>query len=119
MGRGVTSNEGALVELCDMSEVHPDTPKRVDKLGLAFAVFQVGESYYVTQDTCTHGPGSLSEGYVENGEVECPFHQGRFCIATGKPTLAPCTVPLQVWAVTLRGGKVCITQGQKPASGAS
>lgn len=100
--------EIALVELCDVSEIGPDAPRKVELAGEQLAVFQLGDSYFVTQDLCTHGPGSLSEGYVEGDEVECPFHQGRFCIRTGRPTAAPCTTPLKTWAVVVQGGKICI-----------
>ena len=102
------SDKAAVVELCDISEVRPDSPLKVEASGELLAVFQLGESYFVTQDLCTHGPGSLSEGYVDGDEIECPFHQGRFCIRTGRPTAAPCTVPLKTWPVVVRAGKICI-----------
>ncbi|MFN0004468.1 MAG: Rieske 2Fe-2S domain-containing protein, partial [Burkholderiaceae bacterium] len=39
---------------------------------------------YATQDTFTHGAASLSEGYIDGEEAECPFYQGLFHITTGK-----------------------------------
>ena len=50
----------------------------------------------MTQDECTHGPGYLSEGYIIDDEIECPFHQGRFHIPSGRATCAPATEPLKV-----------------------
>ena len=58
--------------------VREDTPVRVERDGRTYAVFNLSGQYHVTQDECTHGPGSLGEGWVEGEEVECPFHQGRF-----------------------------------------
>ncbi len=80
------------------------------------AVFQVDGNYYVTQDHCTHGPGSLSEGYLEGSEIECPFHQGRFDVITGEPTLPPCTIRLRTWAVILREGKILVDSAQHDTS---
>ena len=80
------------------------------------AVFQVDGNYYVTQDHCTHGPGSLSEGYLEGSEIECPFHQGRFDVITGEPTSPPCTIRLRTWAVTLREGKILVDSAQHDTS---
>ena len=97
-----------LTVLCRADDVTADAPLRVEQDGTVFAVFVVGDRCYVTQDACTHGPGSLSEGYVDGEEIECPFHQGRFHIPTGRPSAAPCTVPLRVWPVRLVDGQVCI-----------
>ena len=54
------------------------------------------------------GPGALSEGYVLDDEVECPFHQGRFHIPTGHATCAPATDPLKTWKVEVVDDRICI-----------
>ncbi len=97
-----------LVALCAAADVKPDTPVRAEIDGEGYAVFVIDGAYYVTQDLCTHGPGSLSEGFVEGCEVECPFHQGRFNIKTGEPTAPPCSEPVRVWTGQVVDGKVCI-----------
>lgn len=94
------------VELCGTDDVTPDMPFKAQMDGTDVAVFQLGDTYYVTQDLCTHGPGSLSEGYVEGDEIECPFHQGKFNIMTGVPTAPPCTEALRTWKVTVRDGRI-------------
>ena len=38
----------------------------------------------MTDDICTHGNASSSEGEIEEGKVYCPFHDGAFDIRTGK-----------------------------------
>lgn len=106
------SDEVRLVELCDVANVQPDLPFKAELEGTEVAVFQIGDQYYVTQDLCTHGPGSLAEGYIEGTEVECPFHQGKFDIITGQPTAAPCTEPLRTWKVEVRDGKICAATGR-------
>ena len=97
-----------LVPLCSLEEVKPDVPVRADVEGSSYAVFLVDGQYYVTQDLCTHGPGSMSEGFVEGCEIECPFHQGKFDIRTGVPTAPPCTEALRTWTAQVVDGKVCI-----------
>jgi len=105
-----------LLELCAIEDVSADTPIKVEAMGVQLAVFQVGENYYVTQDHCTHGPGSLSEGYLEGKEIECPFHQGRFDVTTGEPTSPPCTIRLRTWNVILRDGKILVDSAQHASS---
>ncbi|MGA8197182.1 MAG: non-heme iron oxygenase ferredoxin subunit [Acetobacteraceae bacterium] len=112
-------DDSRLTALCAAADVEDDTPVRVETHDTAFAVFRVGDRHYVTQDACTHGPGSLTEGFVDGEEIECPFHQGRFHIPTGRPSAPPCTVSLRVWEAHLIDGQVCIdvtSEGDSHAS---
>ena len=104
----------SLNELCKVSDVTSDQPFRAEVDGEALAVFEVNGRYYVTQNLCTHGPGSLAEGYVEGDEVECPFHQGRFNIVTGEACSAPCTVPLKTWDAVVDGDRILLGQVRNP-----
>jgi nitrite reductase/ring-hydroxylating ferredoxin subunit len=104
---------GSLVTLCAAAEVGSDTPLRVVLGNEAYAVFNVDGLFYVTQDQCTHGPGSLAEGFMMGTEVECPFHQGRFDVRTGEATAAPCTVALRTWTVSVVDGKLCIDPSER------
>src|SRR4051794_33548604 len=54
------------IELCGADEVEPGSAIKVETGDLSLAVFNVDGEYYVTDDLCTHGPGSLSEGYIED-----------------------------------------------------
>lgn len=100
--------ERKLVPLCGVADVAPGCALRAESAGCAYAVFNVEGRYYVSQDECTHGPGSLSEGYVLDDEVECPFHQGRFHIPSGQATCAPATEPLKMWKAEVVDGSICI-----------
>jgi nitrite reductase/ring-hydroxylating ferredoxin subunit len=98
----------ALILLCRADDPTPDRPVRAEAAGRSYAVFKAGNRICVTQDECTHGPGFLSEGYVDGEEIECPFHQGRFNILTGVPTAPPCTVALKTWEPVIEDGGVWI-----------
>jgi nitrite reductase/ring-hydroxylating ferredoxin subunit len=97
-----------LVALCDAADVTHDMPLRVVVADVAYAVFNLDGHFYATQDQCTHGPGSLAEGFLMGAEIECPFHQGRFDVRTGRPTAAPCTQALRTWTVHAIDGRLCI-----------
>ena len=97
-----------LVALCDAAEVTADMPLRVVVDDFAYAVFNLDGCFYATQDQCTHGPGSLAEGFLVGAEIECPFHQGRFDVRTGRATAAPCTQALRIWTVHTVDGRLCI-----------
>lgn len=93
--------------LCATAEVPLDCGRRVDVDGWEpLAVFRVAADYFVTVDTCSHGNASLCEGPLEHGEVECPFHAGRFDVRTGAVTAYPAEEPIRVFAVDVRDGVV-------------
>ena len=97
-----------LIGLCATDEVPEGGALKVERDNLVVAVFNLGGRFFVTDDACTHGPGSLSEGEVDGEIVECNFHQGAFHIPTGRVEAPPCMVPLRTYAVHIVDGKVCI-----------
>lgn len=87
--------------LCRTTEVEPGKAIRIEKGAVNVAVFNLDGEFFVTDDTCTHGPGSLSEGCIEGDRVECDFHGGAFNIRTGAVAAAPCMVPLKTYRTTV------------------
>lgn len=96
------------LELCSTDDVAEGTALKVEHGDLALAVFNVEGAFFVMNDLCTHGPGSMSEGYIEGDVVECNFHQGQFNIRTGEIVSPPCLIPQTIYPVTIENGKVVI-----------
>jgi len=99
------------VELCKTDDVLEGTAIRIDAAGLALAVYNIAGQFYVTDDSCTHGPGSLSEGWIEGHVVECNFHGGQFDIRTGEIVNPPCLIPLKTYDPVVQDGMVFINIG--------
>jgi 3-phenylpropionate/trans-cinnamate dioxygenase ferredoxin subunit len=76
--------------------------------GRDIALCRSGGSLHAIDNVCTHQYALLSEGYVEDGCIECPLHQGRFDLKTGAPKGAPVTEPVRVYPVRSDGGKAYI-----------
>jgi nitrite reductase/ring-hydroxylating ferredoxin subunit len=72
------------------------------------AIYRLSGQFYATEDACTHGQASLSEGVVIGGVIECPIHQGRFCIKTGQPRGGPVSVALRTFATKVENGKIFV-----------
>ena len=96
------------IDLCSADEVAPGNALKVEAGDLILAVFNVDGEFYVTDDACTHGPGSLSEGYIEDDVVECNFHNGQFNIKTGEVVSPPCMIPVKTYPATVENGRVLI-----------
>ncbi|MEO5845681.1 MAG: Rieske 2Fe-2S domain-containing protein [Caldimonas sp.] len=85
------------IALCRTDAVGSGQAIRIEKGSLALAVFNLDGDFCVTDDACTHGPGSLSDGSVEGDVVVCDFHGGAFNIRTGEVVLPPCMFPLKTY----------------------
>src|SRR5215470_5354659 len=96
------------LDLCSAAEVSPGNALKVEAGDLTLAVFNVDGEYFVTDDLCTHGPGSLSEGYIEDDVVECNFHNGQFNIKTGEVVSPPCMIAIKTYPAVVEGGAVFI-----------
>ena len=97
------------ITLIEADFVEPGTVLRVDVDGFPpLAVFNLDGEYFVCDDTCTHGQASLSDGTIEGDRIECPWHNGQFCIRTGAALTAPAVTSITVYPVTLTDGMVCI-----------
>ena len=96
------------VELCKADEVAVGAALRVEAGGVTVAVFNVDGEFYVTDDSCTHGPGSLSEGFVDGDVIECNFHNGQFNIKTGEVVAPPCMIPIKTYKAVVANGRVLI-----------
>jgi 3-phenylpropionate/trans-cinnamate dioxygenase ferredoxin subunit len=83
--------------------------------GDAIAVFHDDGAYYALDDTCTHGRASLSDGWIEGGEVECPLHSARFCLRTGEVQCMPATIAMRTHRVEVRDEEIWLYPGEKAA----
>ncbi len=72
--------------------------------GRALAIFRVGDSYYATDNLCTHAAAPLADGYLDGEVVECPLHQGLFNVRTGKALCTPPLRSLRTYPVRVQDG---------------
>ena len=93
-------------------ELENDEVKAVNVAGRRIALYRCDDEFFATDNMCTHAEALLSEGYVEDGCIECPLHQGRFDIRTGKAMCAPVTVDVRTHAVKRDGDDIYV---QSPA----
>jgi naphthalene 1,2-dioxygenase ferredoxin component len=80
----------------------------VGVLDREIALCRVAGEIYATDNICTHEYARLCEGFLEGYELECPLHQGKFDVRSGKPTCAPVTEPIRRYPVRIEDGKVFV-----------
>jgi nitrite reductase/ring-hydroxylating ferredoxin subunit len=100
------------IDLCSTADVAPGNAIKVEASDLTLAVYNIDGEFFVTDDACTHGPGSLSEGYIDGDVIECNFHNGQFNIKTGEVVAPPCMIPVKTYRVVVENDRVMIDRDQ-------
>jgi len=103
-----TGAGGGWVRACALAELKADSALAVDVDGTEVAVVRSGDEYYAIADECSHAAIPLSEGDVEDGEIECYLHGSRFDLRTGKPLGLPATEPVAVYPVRVDGDELLV-----------
>jgi len=72
------------------------------------ALYRSEGEYFASDNVCTHAYALLSDGYLEDGCIECPLHQARFDIRTGKAMCAPATQDIRIYPVKVEGEDILV-----------
>jgi apoptosis-inducing factor 3 len=102
--------------VASINEIDRDGVLGLDVDGSPVALYRLGNEVFATAGICTHALAILSDGFVEDGKIECPLHQGQFDIRSGEALCAPVTEDLRTYAVKLEGDDVFIDMERPAAS---
>ena len=95
-------------KIIELVAVPVDDVTAVNAGGREVAVCSVDGTVYATDNICTHGHARLCDGFLDGHEVECPLHQGKFDVRTGKAMCEPLTEDLRCYPVKIEDGHVYI-----------
>jgi len=106
----LTDATDGFVRVCSGDELPQVGAVQAEVGGLKLAIVRdsAGDIHAI-DDTCSHANVSLSEGDVEDGEIECWLHGSRFDLRSGKPTGLPAVTPIAVYPVKTDGGDVFVS----------
>ena len=76
--------------------------------GTPIAIYNLDGEFFATHNVCTHAFALLSDGYVDDGKIECPLHQGIFDIRSGKADEGPVDEDLQTFPVKVEGDALLV-----------
>ncbi|MBI3179470.1 MAG: non-heme iron oxygenase ferredoxin subunit [Deltaproteobacteria bacterium] len=91
-----------------VSEVEQGEVRRVSVGEREIALYNLDGQYYATDDTCSHAQASLSDGFIDGGEVECPLHGARFVIQSGEVAGPPAEEPIATYPTRVQGDTVYV-----------
>ena len=78
----------------------------IEVAGRAIVIFNLAGSLFAIGDVCTHDNGPVGDGEIEDTEIICPRHGGRFDIRTGKATSLPAVKDIPSYPVRVVNGMI-------------
>lgn len=82
--------------------------------GTAVAVFRVNDTLYAINNRCSHARGPLVDGTVDHAtcSVVCPWHYGKFNLATGAAVDGVVRRPVATYETRITNGRIEVRRVQ-------
>jgi nitrite reductase/ring-hydroxylating ferredoxin subunit/uncharacterized membrane protein len=102
---------GEWTEVLDDADLPEGELRGAEADGHAVVLVRAGGRVHALADRCAHRGGSLSEGEILGGCVECPLHGSRFRLTDGSVERGPSAYPQPVYEVRVQGGRISVRAG--------
>lgn len=97
------------IKIATLDQINEDESLAVEIEGKKLALHHTEGELFVSDNVCTHQYALLSDGYLEDGCIECPLHQAKFDLRTGKAQCAPATIDIKIYPVKTEGQDVFVS----------
>lgn len=99
---------GSWRRVATLSDIEEGAAKAVRVGEQDIALCRVGDTIYAFENICPHAYAMLSDGFIEDNEIECPLHAARFEISTGRCLGPPADRDLATYPVRIEGDDVFV-----------
>lgn len=97
------------VRACTTDEIDPEDVVPFEHGGQDYAVYRLeDDSFHASAGHCTHERELLCDGLVMDGVIECPKHNGRFDVTSGRALGAPAIIDLATYPTKVEDGVVYV-----------
>ena len=96
------------IDACATGDIDEEDLIAWEHGGKSYAIYNTEKGFFASDLMCTHEEQSLEDGLVIDCVIECPLHQGRFDIPTGRAKSAPVCVDLKTYPVKVEAGQLFI-----------
>jgi 3-phenylpropionate/trans-cinnamate dioxygenase ferredoxin component len=94
------------VEIAPADQIPVGERLFVELGGKSIVLFNLAGKLFAIGDICSHDNGPVGDGEIEETEIICPRHGGRFDIRTGKATSLPAIMDIPAYPVRVVNGMV-------------
>ena len=100
------ASDGEYLEIARADELEVDQMKLVHIDDVRVVVGRTEDGWVAFEDRCTHRGGSLADGVLICGTVQCPWHGSQFDVRTGAVKAGPAERSISIYEVEQVGGSV-------------
>lgn len=108
MSEALHHSDATWQDVASRDQLDPDFPLGVEVNGQKLGIYVLGDQLHALEDVCPHAFALLSQGFQEDGQIECPLHAARFDIATGKCLSEIGQRDIHCYPVRVQDGRVAI-----------
>ena len=94
------------IEVASAGELKLNGMKLVHVNKQRIAIGRTEKGYMAFSDHCTHRGGSLADGVLICGTVQCPWHGSQFDVETGDVKAGPAKTKITTYGIEEKDGKV-------------
>lgn len=102
----LTATAGNWVALCRLDDLQDDEMQPFEAGSRRVVVYRLSGEVYATDNVCSHAFALLSDGWLEDGLVECPLHGAQFDVTTGAAVRGPADCPVEKFETRIQDGMV-------------
>ncbi|GIH72645.1 Rieske 2Fe-2S domain-containing protein [Sphaerimonospora thailandensis] len=88
------------------NELQEGTPRRVEACGVGVLLVRSNGQIHALGETCPHLGGPLSQGWLRDGSIVCPWHGSAFDLETGESQNGPAIAPAPRFQARVRDGRI-------------
>ena len=96
------------IHVCSLDELEEEEMCLVRVAENPVVVYWTEDGVYATAGRCTHEQAPLIDGYLSGTVIECPRHNARFNVCTGKALRRPARDNLETYRTKVEGGEVYV-----------
>lgn len=106
MSKHMTLETAAWTDLCALDDIPEDGMHHVEYEGKWIVLYNLEGHVFATDNICPHAFALLSDGWLEDGLIECPLHGALFDVKTGEVKRGPADCAVKTYQVTIRQNRV-------------
>jgi nitrite reductase/ring-hydroxylating ferredoxin subunit/uncharacterized membrane protein len=100
---------GEPVVIGHSGELEINQMKLVKVNGKRVVLARTADGYVAFDDRCPHRGGSLADGAMVCGVVQCPWHGSQFAAKDGEVKAGPAKKGIESYPIEVRGNKILLT----------
>ena len=103
---GLNPSQVEFLEIAPAEQLPEGERLFIEVAGMSIVLFNLAGQLFAIGDVCSHDNGPVGDGEIEESEIICPRHGGRFDIRSGKATSLPPVVDIPAYPVRVVEGMI-------------